>query len=321
MAHNLRMVDGKASMAYAGDIPWHGLGTQVPGLMTMEEVLTKAGLNYDVHKVALFTEAGVKAPAYATVAGDTGAILGVVGERYQILQNREALQFGDDLVGLGGARYETAGALGQGEKIWTLMRMPDTLAVVPGDEIVPYLLLSNTHDGSGAVEARYTTIRVVCQNTLHMAMGRSSAVVKLKHTKTVAQRLSMAATILAGYQEHFGQFSDCMKRLQAVRITDEMIDAFEVSMFGAVEDLPEGRSRSIRLSNMQTFEELLVKGKGTEIPGVAGTAYGMLNAYTEWADFHSQVRGTDDRTNAIVFGNAAANKTKALETALALVSA
>ena len=88
-----------------------------------------------------------------------------------------------------------------------------------------------------------------------------------------------------------------------------------------MEDLPEGRSRTIRLANMQTFEELLVKGKGTEIPGVAGTAYGMLNAYTEWADFHSQVRGTDDRTNAIVFGNAAANKTKALETALALVSA
>jgi phage/plasmid-like protein (TIGR03299 family) len=318
MAHNLRMVEGEAGMAFTGETPWHGLGTKLDAPMTAEEAIVAAKLDYTVTKEKLFLADGREAPSFCTMASDTMAMLGVVGDRYQPLQNKDAFGFFDVLVGAGEARYETAGALGQGERIWLLAKMPETVEAVKNDPIETFVLLSNSHDGSTSVEARYTTIRVVCQNTLHMATSASKAVVSIRHTKSVEARLKLAAGLLSGYQEHLGQFSDAMKLLAKVRINDDMIAAFENHMFGDVDKVPEGRGRTMLSNNLSAFENLLVKGRGTEIPGVVGTAYGMVNAYTEWADFTSQVKGTTDRTNAIIFGNAASKKTEAMEFALVL---
>ena len=321
MAHNLRIVNGEAGMAYTGETPWHGLGTKLDAPMTAEEAIVAAKLDFTVTKEKLFLADGREAPAFCTIASDTGAMLGVVGDRYKPLQNKAAFAFFDGLIGEGLARYETAGALGNGERVWLLAQMPDTLECIKGDPIKTYVLLSNSHDGSASVEARYTTIRVVCQNTLHMALGKAKATVSIRHTESVEARLKMAGGLLAGYQEHLGVFKNAMDLLAKVRINDEMIAAFELQMFGDVDKVPEGRGRTILTNNLSAFEKLLLTGRGTEIPGVVGTAYGLVNAYTEWADFESQVKGTKDRTNAIVFGAAAAKKTEALEYALVLAKA
>lgn len=321
MAHDLRIVDGEASMVYTGNTPWHSLGQSVAEAMTAKEAITLAKLDYTVTKEKLFLADGREAPAFVTMASDTGAMLGVVGDRYKPLQNSEAFDFFDYLIADGTARFETAGALGNGERVWMLCRMPETLEIIKNDPINTYVLLSNSHDGSTSVEARYTSIRVVCANTLAMALNGGKAVVSLRHTESVQTRLKLAGSLLSSYQDHLGKFADAMKLLAKVRINDEMIAAFENQMFGDVDQTPEGRGRTILTNNLASFENLLVKGQGTEIPGVVGTAYGLVNAYTEWADFVSQVKGTQDRTNAIVFGNAAAKKTEALEFALVLAKA
>lgn len=319
MAHNLRIVNGEASMAYTGQEPWHSLGTKLDSPMTAAEAIIAAKLDYKVTKEQLFLADGRKAPAYCTMASDNGAMLGVVGEKYAPLQNEDAFSFFDILVGEGKARYETAGALGQGERVWMLARMPEVLEAVKGDPMETFVLLSNSHDGSTSVEARYTSIRVVCQNTLNMATSTANkAVVSIRHTESVKSRLQQAAILLNGYQQHFANFADAMKKLAAVRITDQMVTEFEEAMFGKIDEVPEGRGRTILSNKLTQFENLLVKGQGTEIPGVVGTLYGVVNAYTEWADFQSQVKGTTDRTNAIVFGNAAKEKQRALEFALVL---
>ena len=319
MAHNLRMVDGVASMAFTGETPWHGLGTKLDGPMTAEEAIKAAKLDYTVTKEQLFLADGTPAPAFATVASDTKALLGVVGGKYTPLQNRDAFPFFDIIVGEGKARYETAGALGNGERIWLLAKMPEVIEAVKGDAIETFVLLSNSHDGSSSVEARYTSIRVVCQNTLNMATGsRNKAVVSIRHTESVQSRLQQAAILLNGYQSHLAQFSDVMKKLAKVRINDEMIEAFEIAMFGDISEVPDGRGRTILSTKLSEFEHLLVKGRGTEIPGVVGTAYGLVNAYTEWSDYASQVKGTKDRTNAVIFGNAAKEKQRAMETVMVL---
>lgn len=322
MAHNIRIVNEVASMAYAGQAPWHSLGQQVAEAMTAEQAIQLAHLDFEVTKEKLFLADGRTAPAYCTLASDTGAMLGVVGEKYTPLQNRDAFNFFDILVGEGKARYETAGALGQGERIWLLARMPEVLEAVKGDPIETFVLLSNSHDGSTSVEARYTSIRVVCQNTLNMATSsKNKAVVSIRHTESVKSRLQQAAILLSGYQTHFAQFSDAMTKLAQVKINDQMIVEFEEAMFGKIDEVPEGRGRTILSNKLTQFENLLINGAGTEIPGVVGTAYGMVNAYTEWADWQSQVKGTTDRTNAIIFGNAAREKQRALEFALVLAKA
>lgn len=306
-------------MAYSGNTPWHALGTKLDGPMTSLQAIQAAHLDYDVTKEKLYLSDGRQAPAYCTMTSDTHAMLGVVGEQYTPLQNRAAFEFFDVLVGEGQARFETAGALGQGERVWLLARMEGgTFEAVKGDPIATFNLLSNSHDGSSGVEDRFTSERVVCANTLAMALRGSAAVVKIRHTQSVEARVKLAAGILATYQRHFALFKDAMCHLAKVRITDAMVEEFEQGMFGKVDETPEGRGRTILMNKLAKFEELLVKGAGTDIPGVCGTAYGMVNAYTEWADFHSQVKGTTDRTSAIIFGNAAKEKERALELALVL---
>lgn len=323
MAHNLRTdINGKASMAFSSTIgtPWHGLGTSVHGLMTAAECIQAASLDYEVTKEALFTQDGRKAPSYATMASDTRALLGVVGERYTPLQNRDAFEFCDALAQGGEAKFLTAGALGQGERVWIMMAPAKdaTVEIVKGDPIESKLLFSNTHDGSTGVECRDTTITVVCQNTLNAAFGAAKPTMKIRHTASVAARVRLAAGIMAEHVEHHKSWVEAMRYLAKHPVTDAIVEAFEVEMFGDLNATPEGRGRTILTTKLDQFERLLVTGKGTEIPGRVGNLYGMLQAYTEWQDWESRVKGTTDRTNSIVFGAGAKRKTKALEYALVL---
>lgn len=318
MAHNLAFAqNGEARFAHANVDPWHSLGQNLGQCVSSEEMIKAAHLNFSVTKEQLFTADGRKAPAYATMASDTLALLGIVGEKYTPLQNSEAFAFTDSLVAAGEMKYVTAGALGVGERVWILAQTPDHMVeIVKGDPIETYLLFSNSHDGSSSVDMRSTSVTVVCQNTLNMAMKASEASMKLRHTVSVRERLGIASGILQAHVEHQRSWVEAMQYLAKFPITDDLIQLFENSMFGDPNSTPEGRASTILTSKLDQFEHLLFKGKGTEIPGRVGNLYGVVQAYTEWTDWFSRVDG--DRTNSIVFNNGAKQKTKALELALTL---
>lgn len=321
MAHNLRTnTDGEASFAHANVNPWHKLGTNLGHTTCSAEMLKAASLDFRVSKEQLYLADGRKAPAYATMASDTKALLGVVGERYTPLQNVEAFDFTDSLVQSGEMKYVTAGALGAGERIWILAQASkDTpIEIIKSDPIDSYLLFSNSHDGSSGVEMRSTSITVVCDNTLAMATSGNAAGMKIRHTASVKDRLAIASGILKAHAEHQKTWTAAMRYLAKHPITDELVLAFEKAMFGDVDETPEGRGMTVLTQKLETFEQLMLKGKGTEIPGRVGNLYGLVQAYTEWTDHYSQVKGTEDRTSSIVFANGAKQKAKALEYALVL---
>ena len=162
------------NMVYMPKPAWQEVGVKLPKLMTSSEAMEHAGLDYKVEKRPLYTlgERNRLIPvehSFATVRTDTSLPLGIVGDRYTVLQNTSAFEFFDTLVGKGEAIYETAGVLGRGERIWLLAKLPGYIKIRK-DIINKYLLLTNTHDGSSTVIACMTPIRVVCQNTLNVAL-------------------------------------------------------------------------------------------------------------------------------------------------------
>ena len=187
------------SMMYTGEKPWHQLGTEVPQAVNSAEAIKVAGLDYTVAKRKLKTVGGIEVPNhFATVRTDTNEVLGVVGNKYTILQNKGAFSFFDGIVGVKEAMYHTAGALGKGERIWLLAKLPDYIRTVGDDITEKYLLLSNTHDGTGSVQIMFTPIRVVCQNTLNVGISQGTNKVKLRHTMSIGKRLSYGGAASPG---------------------------------------------------------------------------------------------------------------------------
>jgi phage/plasmid-like protein (TIGR03299 family) len=194
MGHNLNTSNGRASMFYVGDPPWHNLGIRLDHPATAEEAIEAAQLDYTVKKKPLRAVIHAKRHAevgdhFATVRLDTGDVLGVVGSRYEVIQNRDAFAFFDALVGDDEAIYHTAGVLGKGERIWILAKLPDYIRVGKNDLVEKYLLLTNSHDGSSLVRAKLTPIRVVCQNTLSVALNGSEQEVRIRHTANAREKL------------------------------------------------------------------------------------------------------------------------------------
>ena len=161
------------TMFYTREKPWHGLGTKVEDAPTSVDALRLAGLDWNVMQESIFTETGDAIAGYRVNIRDRDRkVLGVVSDRYKIIQNREAFAFTDTLLGYG-VRYETAGSLQEGKRVWLLARLPREY-IIAEEQISPYLVFSNSHDGSGAVRVALTPIRVVCNNTLNLALATAS---------------------------------------------------------------------------------------------------------------------------------------------------
>lgn len=171
MAHELATTNGRTAMMYAGEIPWHGLGTRLNEPATACEAIEAAGLNYQADLKDIQTTDGIPIPQRkAVIRSDSRDVLGVVGTSYVPVQNHQAFGFLDAVVADGSLRYHTAGALGKGERVWMLAKLPDEIRVKNSDDITEkYLLLSNSHDGSSSLRVHFTPIRVVCANTLAIA--------------------------------------------------------------------------------------------------------------------------------------------------------
>lgn len=202
------------SMFYTREKPWHGLGTRVEEAPTSADALHLAGLDWEVAQEQIFTERGDAIAGYKVNVRDSDRkILGVVSDRYKIIQNREAFSFTDTLLG-SGVRYETAGSLQEGKRVWLLARLPREY-IIAGERISPYLVFSNSHDGSGAVRVALTPIRVVCNNTLNLALEKASRSWSMIHTGNISDKMQEAKDTLFMAETYMDSLGEEFERLAA----------------------------------------------------------------------------------------------------------
>lgn len=312
MAHELEIVNGQAQMAYVGEKPWHGLGVEVSEETSAADMMTLAGLDWQVEEVETFIEwEGQKvATGQKTLVRDIdGKILTHVGENWQPVQNHEAFEFFHDFVEAGDMKMHTAGSLKGGQIVWALAKVNESFSLFKGkDQVDSYLLFSNPHQYGRCIDVRFTPIRVVCNNTLTLSLSENSVnQVKLNHRKAfdadaVKQTMKIASSKLQKYKE-MGE------HLSKYRYTDQTLDEFLVDMFGASK---KGDGKSPRRTG-DRVKELL-----TEQPGATfgeGTWWQVYNAFTYFTD-HEAGRNADNRMASAWFGANQKKKVVALEKAL-----
>ena len=280
------------TMMYVREKPWHGLGTKVDEAPTSAEALELAGLNWKVEQTPVYTADGTLIPNYkANVRNTDNSVLGIVTDRYQIVQNEEAFEFTDSIVGEtenGVVKYETAGSLNHGKKIWLLAKMPTQKVL--DDEVEPYMCFTNSHDGSGAIRICMTPIRVVCQNTLNMALSQAKRSWSTKHVGDIESKLEEAKMCLELADEYMYNLGIEAEKLANTALRREQIDEILNEMF-PVDDLTSERKKS---NIQQIKDEFYIAYFMPDIEKFRETAWGAINAISDCVTHTAPKRNTTD---------------------------
>jgi len=326
MAHNLSVTNGKTAMMYTGEVPWHHLGTKLDHPATAREAIEAAGLSYLVELKSLKTNDGQEVSTRkATVRTDTNQVLGIVGNGYVPCQNSQCFGFLDSIVADGGLRYHTAGALGKGEKVWMLAKLPGNIRVKNSDDIVDkFLLLSSSHDGSAALRVYFTPIRVVCQNTLALAERRSQGQgVSILHKGDLQTKIKEAQEILGLATRFYDDAEERINRLASYYPTPSQLSTYFKEIYP---DPEEGKDNTRATNIRQELHRLFEEGIGHDAPDIKHSSWMAFNAVTEFVDHIRPGRGTNDvdrasrRLDSIWFGSGARLKEKAWDLALQMTT-
>lgn len=275
------------SMFFVRDLPWHQIGTNLDEEPNSEEALIAAGLNWNVIQQPVFKEDGVKIPGYlANVRDSDQSTLGIVTTKYTVVQNKEAFAFTDSLVDEGGMKYVTAGSLRGGRTIWLLARMPQT--TILDDQLDPYICFTNTHDGTGAVRVFSTPIRVVCQNTLNLALSTAKRSWSTVHRGSMESKLLEAKITLGLINDYTDALKIEAERLAAIKISDDSVISMLDSYFK-----PSDNDSSIRRVRIEQSKEAIFNCmEASDIKQYRGSAYGVMMAVTDFADHSAPLRQT-----------------------------
>lgn len=316
MAHNLNKKGDKVSFA-STQPAWHGLGQIVKEAMTSKQAIELGGLDYQVIKKPIFTEVGgqkIEVPDnFVTLRNDTNEALGVVGNRYEIVQNADAFCFFDAIVGQGQAIFETAGALGKGERIFITAKMPKYIRIEGTDDVTEvYVILTNTHDGSGSVIAAITPIRIVCQNTLRMALGNTINKVSIRHTKNVESNLMEAHKLLKISNTYITKMHEAVNALSLKKVSDKQVVDLVNKLF------PSTSENTTRIDNIRNeVMNSYYTGVGQE--KIKGTAWGVINGITHYTSHGKSYHSAESKfDNLIMDGTSSKLVDKALAELLAL---
>lgn len=268
--------------------PWHGLGTVVAEALSSKEALVSAGLNWRVVQEPLFTEREEEISGYKVNVRDKDRkVLGVVSDRYKVIQNTEAFAFTDELLGAG-VCYETAGSLQDGKKVWLLARMPHEY-IISGERISPYLLFSNTHDGTGAVKVALTPIRVVCNNTLNLALRTAKRSWSMIHTGDVREKISEARDTLLRAENYMDSLGKEIDRLQKTKMSDREV----LEYINLLLPMDEGFSTQQTKNLKRLREDMQARYfDAPDLQDVGKNAYRFINAVSDFATHASPVRRT-----------------------------
>lgn len=330
---NLAARNGQVSIVVAGKAAWHGLGVQVADALTSRDALHLASLdNWQLTKLPLMVELPdgrqISAGGFGVTRQDTGHVLGTVGSRYEIVTNEECFDFVDDVFAEHGARYETAGALGNGEKVWMLAKLPATSRIAGCDQLDSYALLVSSHDGSSSVQFFGTSVRVVCQNTYNAALsaGRKSGI-RMRHTKNVKRNVEAARESIGLVAKQTADFVELANNLADTRLADprpyfqrvvdetsapyrlagmDLSAATTEPIRRAIIELPRAEARELETVKLERalkarrsyFDELIGRYDEPTNNGmreISGSAWAAVNTVTEHAQHSSQVHYRGDR--------------------------
>jgi phage/plasmid-like protein (TIGR03299 family) len=316
-------------MAYVGDAPWHALGSKLPARQPIEVWMQKAGMDWSIRETPVRFMAG-EAGALGSIQtfedqkvlyrSDTRAPLSVVSNRYQVVQPKEILEFYRDLTEVSGFELETAGVLKAGRKLWALARTGKEANLKGNDLVKGYVLLATSCDGTLATTATPTTIRVVCNNTLTMAINGAVNAVKVPHStafdaQAVKRQLGIAVT-------HWDSFMYRMKTLSERKVKNHEAMNYFLKVLCHVDNPVEPAQALMNERALKKVQAIYdgSAGKGAELASAQGTAWGLLNAVTQYVDHERRARTQDSRMDSAWFGQGATLKHRALEQALQLVS-
>ena len=276
------------SMVYTREKPWHGLGTKVEDAPTSADALRLAGLDWRVEQKNIQLCGGSKVPGYkANVRSTDGKVLGVVSDRYRIVQNTDAFEFTDSIIG-GDVRYETAGSLNGGKKIWLLAKLPET--EIAGDKTEPYLCFSNTHDGSGAVRVCMTPIRVVCNNTLNLALDSAKRAWSVRHTGSLQSKMHEARSCLRMANRYMGALAEKADRMANTTITRDQLSMILDELFPVDEHTTEREKQNIK----KLRDEYMVCYFAPDLVKFRDTAWGAYNAMSDMITHNAPLRKTEN---------------------------
>jgi phage/plasmid-like protein (TIGR03299 family) len=312
-------------MAYANETPWHGLGNRLTEKQPIDVWAEQAGMNWQIKEspVRFMTESAGSLGAIMSFPeqkvlfrSDTNAPLSVVSQRYQVVQPREILEFYRDLTEISGFELETAGVLKGGRKVWALARTNQSSTLKGGDTVNGYVLLATGCDGTLATTAQFTSIRVVCNNTLAIALENNSGAVKVPHStsfdpEAVKRKLGISVTSFDSFMYKMKMISE--RKVKSIEAANYLLRVFTDSAVPASGLTNERAMKKV----LSLFEG---HGKGSGLASSKGTAFGLLNAVTEFVDHERRARSVDHRLESAWFGPGATLKQKALDQALLMIA-
>lgn len=315
------------TMAYAGEKPWHGLGSKLAPQQSIDTWKQQAGMNWQIEQSEVRYISGANHLSVINAfpeqkvlyRSDTKAPLAVVSKRFHVVQPGEILEFYRDLTDIGGYELETAGVLKEGRKFWALARTGQSVSLKGGDQVNGYLLLATACDGTLATTAQFTSVRVVCNNTLAIALAKGDGALKVPHRSqfdahAVKRQLGIA---IASWDDFMMQ----MKALSECRVNAHTTEAFlqRVLTYPVATVIDRGGT-VVNDRAVKSVQELFMgRGKGSDLTSAAGTAWGLVNSVTEFVDHHRRARSDGHRLEAAWFGQGAILKQRAWNEALRLV--
>lgn len=325
MAHELTIQsNGQAEMFFRGETPWHGLGVRVNHAPTIEEAIKLAGLDWKVILKPLITTDGTPVSAHATVREDNGLVLGVVGPTYKPYQNADAFAFINRFLEEGKIELETAGSLKGGRRVWVMARIKSEASVIvkqADDRVEKYILIATGHDGTLQIMPSFTPKRVVCQNTLAMALEhRDTKFLKVRHRGNVIATMGKVADIMNVANQHFEATAEQYRLLAKKSIGPKELEKYVRIVFSAPAKTEEQQDmkKEVESRVLGQVIPLFEHGRGNDLPGVKGTmwaAYQAANEYLLWT------RGKDQekRIDSAWFGGGKKLNERALDEAVNLV--
>lgn len=298
------------NMFYTGrNVPWHGLGTQVENAPSSADAIRLGGLDWKVVQKKIYTEDGIKINGYsANVRDKDGKSLGIVGSRYSIVQNEDAFKFTDAMLGEG-VKYETAGSLKDGRIIWLLAKLPNKYEIL-GDAVDPYIVFTNTHDGSGAVRVAMTPIRVVCNNTLNFALKTAKRTWSARHTGSIGTKLDDALETLAFADEYMKATQKTFEDLHKIKLNE-----FEVrSIINNIVPINDLVMKKQQIENQETIRnDILYRFKeAPDLKGTESTGARLIQAVADTVSHIEPFRRTanyeENRLKKAIEGNTLLDK-------------
>jgi len=321
MAHELDFSTGQAAIAYTGKVPWHGYGTPMEDDLSLDEWRVQAGLDWEVKRRPIgFWDgfewrAGDLKKKVALVRSDNEQPLSIVSDRYKVVQPKEVLEFFESVIEENGFKMSTAGSLKEGKRVWAMADCGEDFTI-GDDHVGAHLLLATSYDGTFATTAQFTSIRVVCNNTLGFSLDRGGegGVVRIPHTSDFNQ-WDIKAEL--GFDVNWQRFQDQILQLTQYEVTDREVLNYFLTVVGVTEDeCAEGT----QLTNVRKMMNLYTSGPGSQLPSAKGTLWGALNAVTFLVDHCRAAANTGNRFDSAAFGGGAALKRRAFKEAVGMTT-